>query len=242
MQAGRLAQMINAHMDFMTNALLIGDAEAVEQATFILQINRLSQAIEILYGKPIDADIRRHSLFKEVRDLYSRSSITFETAVHNIYSAASIQSDSGHTAKMVAEKRDERTPDLVVANTAYVECKDTQSLSVRNLKSTIRDNITSAYGQLQVAQQQSELPLLGICLDVPYALIGHAIASKQYVEASFVQCPDLSFVLLSFTGLKIETRDVGYPRSDAIFVRESTSCELKECFLSRIAARVWPIR
>ncbi len=210
-----LLQLLSSYQDYLTSPEDVDSDNARTQAENILRIYRLGGTFRLLCGDDLIPD---DSLQKEFKDLFDNSKRTFETAEHNLFSAAFITDRTGRCVKLITEGG-EKSPDLRVSDEGYVECKDLSPADPKNLPKNLQDNLEKASEQVDTAQQENLLSVGGACVDVPLDM---TVGKDSWeVLASFLhEGSPLDFILVSSSGLRETSETSGFITSVVLLVRD----------------------
>lgn len=223
-------------MDYITRSDVVSDRQAQEVGRAILAVSRVVTSIETLYGRPIDAGIKNHSLFQEIERLFDNSERHFEGPEFALFIAAHITANAQERVTFVPEmgKGGEKTPDLRVSDLCYLECKDLAPASADGVHSAMRERLQDASRQLGAARRRDPGLAVGLALDLPLrlfqpdatgscpaALTAHAIATTALSRPG-----NIDFILLSFSGFRVTETHIAFPYRLAIYAREGVPADL----------------
>jgi hypothetical protein len=242
-----LRSLTNEFMDYLTRSNTVSDAEANRIARAVLGVYRVTTSLETLYGRPIDANITGHALFREVMRLFDSSKRSFEGAEFTLYTAAHITVCTDKNVTFVPERVNEASPDLCVSDLCYVECKDLAPLSTESLRCGMRERLQEASAQLAAAQARDGTLASGVALDLPLRLFQNAAIESSpagrcafAVVAETLSVPgEIAFIILSISGCEATQTEVGFPYRVIVFTRPGLPVAIFTDFLGHLASRVY---
>lgn len=228
-----LLRMIDSYQDYLTSSTPVSDAEAVRQGTHSLHIYRLTTSFDVLLnGGTVQAI--NHSLAKDLQNLFSEDSVSFETTEFNIVSAAVMQRASGLPVTFINEG-DDLSPDLQVNDLCYVECKDLHPASRTGLAQALADHLAKATDQLNTAQGQRALPATGVCIDIPWGMLPLAANEWQAIRDSLTRADGPTFILVSCSGFNKTSTEVGFPVAVSLVTKAVVPQDLHDRLLRFLA-------
>lgn len=233
-----LMTRIASYQDYLTAASEVTDAEALLQGTNALHIYILGQALRTLLGDDLSG-VDRHSLRKELKDLFSVERIAHETSTHNVTSAAALIRASGVAVTFIAEERG-LSPDIRVEGIAYVECKDLHPASRAGLAKGLADQLSKATAQLNAAQQRQALPGTGVCIDVPWGNLPLCPDEWDAVRTAISANDAPDFIYITCSGVSHTDGAVGYPMARCLVTKALLPQELT-LMVERLASRSYAL-
>lgn len=167
-----LARRCREYQDYITSGGLLSDADARGCAEGVLQIYRAYAGLNSLVAAAVDwlDAVGRHSVHKELEDLFSGSVLTYRTADHSIFTASLLQCAAGCAVEFIPEVQGRQTPDLDLGGRGYCECKDLQADRVGVLEASIIAKLSEADGQLAAARGIRVVAFGVASLDLPPAI------------------------------------------------------------------------
>jgi hypothetical protein len=239
-EQNHLLSLINSYQDYLTSSTPVSDDEAARQGSNALHIFRLIVSLKVLVGNDI-ALTAKHTLEKELKDLFGRDRTAFDTAEFNIYTAAEIKRQSRLPVCFIGEGS-ETTPDLQVDDVAYIECKDIHTNSRSNIEKALEDNLAKAHEQLLAAQQRRRLLGTGVCIDVPWDTLPLTQPEWDVVRRTLSNNNAPQFVLISSSGISQEKEAVSFPVAVCLVWSDSGTPLFEKLLsrLSRVSYRMQP--
>ncbi len=242
-----LRSLTTNFMDYLTSSDTVSDAEAIKIGRAVFGVWRVTTSIEALYGRPIDANITSHSLFREVERLFDNSQRSFEGAEFALYTAAQIQIRTRQEVAFVPERPDEDSPDLRVSDLCYVECKDLAPASAEGVGAAVKERLQEAAAQLAATQKRDRVPGGGVAIDLPLQLfqpdaIDSCLAARnaRAILAETLSVPgEVGFVILSTSGFEVTPTGVWAPDRLAVFAKQNLPVAIFSGLLSRMAVRIY---
>jgi hypothetical protein len=228
-----LLRRIEEYQDYLTDSNEISHAQAIRVGTNALHIYRLGCALHTLGVANAGRSVV-HSVYKELKDLFSNDEVAYETASYNIASAALLQRASGLEVTFI-EEADFRSPDLRVGNLAYVECKDLHPAKREGIALGLRDQLDKAIIQLNSAWGRDALVGTGVCIDVPWGTLPLEESEWSPIREALQSPNGPMFVLVTCSGAVVDRHAVSFPTAVALVTRQSVPKELYDVLLRKLA-------
>jgi hypothetical protein len=162
-----LREECSLYQDVLTLNSSIDDALAKGLAESILKLSRLHDAFSSLAGACDLTAVLAHSVAEEREELFSLDAGASAARIYALYTVTLLQERKCGTVRMLGPVPGALTPDFVVENTAYGECKDLRVTTPEGIWKNLWSNLEKADKQLKAAQGRAPLPLTLACVDIP---------------------------------------------------------------------------
>lgn len=219
----------NRVQDCLTRDGCLNDDDVRELARDILKAYRVAIALQRIHGSLDFANpVLAEALVLQLPRLFSNQLVTFNTTDFVLHCAGILRARGGRCVNLLPETSD-KSPDLRVHDTCYVECKDLQSLSVDSLHQNIRDHLDKASQQLTMAQASNPLPFSMVCVDIPWTsasvvdVFNNAIGG---IREALDNSNTIAFVILSRSGFRIVGDVAEFPHEWRLLWNPNAKCDI----------------